>query len=591
MFEYPEIKNANSYKIQIIEHYSLTNFKNQWFLLSLYVKNPHVLNPFFIIFLRSLYKEFKFSWFYEYFTSIWKQKVIEQTDNTTATLINGLKFGNQYKWKYTALNKKGDIIYSSNFFYFETLNSKLIDQNYFRYKLIKNEVKDGLIFLDGAQIAINRKGEPIWFNPLGLEEPTDIQITKIGTITLLIKYKDIWSRGIELSLDGKILWDTPKSKVTVSGDTISCYHHDFKKLDNGNYMIMGYKRVKPKIELNTDKICYGTLIEFDSNRNIVWSWDSQKYISDTDVYYPYKMVEIPPYEANNIKVYDIMHANSFYYDEKNEIVYFSLRGLSRIIKIDKKTRKVINNFGDKSPSGNVKYANNFFKLQHSPILLPNGDITVFSNNALGEKGEQLKPATVVVFSQPDNKDSCKITWEFNCNFDSSFNGHSYARGNAVYLENTNFLINMGQLSGRIFEVTKDKKIVWYYNAEKYSEEKKKWVPSCSYRVSNTKSLYPIYFTLTNSFNPDTINLKNNTEVSFNINNEGSNSDLYLVKYINDKTEIELIKTDTILPDKTKTIKVDLKDLIIDKQKYIKLVVSSITNHKFKREIKYWIDSF
>jgi len=516
-----------------------------------------------------------------------KNIVIEQVDSTTATLINGLKFGTSYQWRYIAFNKEGNIINISDRYFFNILKNNLVDENYNSYRINTKIVDDGLIFLDISRVAINRSGEPVWFLPNKSKEIWDIKMTKSGTITFLSKVYDgsFFDDGIEVSINGETIWKTPHSGI-VSGDSIEHFHHDFKKLNNGNYMIIGNKFVKPKNKLNVDFIAFGTIIEYDSNHNVVWSWDSQNAFSDTDIYYPTTICDNFYSNVYNYTIYDPAHINAFYLDEKEDMLYVSARFMSRIIKIEKKTGKIVANFGEKWSSGEAKYANDFFYYQHSSILLPDGNIAVFNNNNVSDTGVFI--SSVVVFSQPNAKSNIsEKIWEFSCDFDSLYAANSLRFGNIIYMNNSNFLVNMGRPVSRIFEVTQDKKIVWDCYAEKYSNEKNQWVNSNCYRASYTKSLYPIYFTLNNSIEQNKNLFKKNKHVSFKINNEGSEPDKYTIKYNLDKS-CKITSSDEVLPNKSININIELQKENI-KNNQVTITVSSFANPEFKKEIKFYVE--
>jgi hypothetical protein len=289
------------------------------------------------------------------------------------------------------------------------------------------------------------------------------------------------------------------------------------------------------------------------------------------------------------RIFDAGHCNGFYFDEKNNIIYVAVRDLSRIIKVDRSTGDILANYGEKFPSGEAKYANGFFKYMHSPKLLPGGDILVFNNNMSGDKSPKKTVASVVIFTQPKSKnDTCHKKWEFKCDFDKLYNSFSYGSGNVDYFDNQDILVNMGDPVSRIFEVTPDKKVIWDCYPEMYTTFYSTWVPAFNYRVSYTRSLYPVYFTLTNSFNMDTIHFKKNLHLTFNVNNEGSRPDSYLIKYfINDK-ELKTLETENILPNSSEPVDFNFKNIDIENKKLL-IIVNSKSNKKLVRKLNFYID--
>jgi hypothetical protein len=547
MFEFPEVKSASDYFVQVAENSVDSNF------------------------IKSI--------------------IIQKHDSSNATLISGLNFGRYYQWRYVAFNKDGNIIHVSKLFSFKILKNNLVDENFYRYKINKKEVDDGLIFLDNSLVAIDRNGTPVWFLPNKiLNGAIDIKMTKAGTITLLSnRYKLGFEDGLEVSLTGDTLWKTPHD-IHIFGDTLEYFHHNFTRLNTGNYMVMGNKFVKPKKDIKADLIGYGTLIEFDPAHNVVWSWDSEKNntFSDTDVYFPPNLCSYFYINYFTRKIYDPFHSNGFYYDEKNDIIYFSIRLLSRVSKIEKHTGKILAEYGEKFPSGKADHANGFFNYQHAPVLLPGNKLLVFSNNNFeGIDRKNLKISKAVIFSQPEknNKES-EIAWEFSCKVDSLSNGCSIRTGNVAVLDNGNYIINTGGPEGRIFEVTRDKKIVWDCSPELYSKNNESWLPSSNFKVSFSKSLYPVYFTVNNSFNPDTFSFKKKTHFEFKINNKGTDPDCYLIIY---KVNGQLYKkfvTCAILPGKSEIIEANFKKSKAANEQ-ISIIISSLANPQFKRELYFY----
>jgi hypothetical protein len=336
-------------------------------------------------------------------------------------------------------------------------------------------------------------------------------------------------------------------------------------------------------------LSFGTLIEYDSEGKICWSWNSEKYFPDIDIYYSLENDENFIVDPAHHRIYDPSHINGFYLDEYNDILYISVKNMSRIIKLDRKTGKILACYGAKYPSGQAIYANGFFQYLHAPILLPDGNIMVFNNNNLEKSSKPINTSSVVIFSQPKSeRDSSKKIWEFLCNFDSLYKSYSFRTGNSIFLENSDIIVNMGDPVSRIFQVTKDKKIVWDCYTEKFSIEKETWISSCNFTVFYSKSLYPVYFTVTNSFNPDTLKYQKNLKFEFILHNKGSSSDRYIVKYFVNNTIFKTYFTDEILPDRSNKIGIDFKKENISHQK-INISINSISNPHFIRDIHFYVD--
>lgn len=494
MFEYPAVKNAEKYQVVILQWDS--------------IKKTTV--PF-----------------------------LKQNDNTTASLVSDLKFGYEYRWKYLAFDKNQAILFNSREYVFYIKKNPLVDPNFQRVTINPancNDSTNGFVIFNNCKIIVNRKGIPVYYVP---EKPPllsqgvtvrDLRVSPAGTVTVLTT-KD----AIELDLKGNILWTAPNDGK-VSGEKTEFYHHAFCKMDNGNYMVLSNKHRKVEAPNDTIKaeIEFGTIIEYDSSGNVAWKWDSQDYFNSNDLFSfnnQAKATAVNP------------HSNSFDISKNGKYVFMGFRDISRIIKIEKATGKVISSYGLKMPSGDVKYANNYFRQQHSCTVLKEGNLAVFNNDSVSFPDIT---SSIIVFTQPENeKKPSKLVWEFDCKFDSLTDGKSRKTGSVVELPDQNLLVNMGTIN-RTIEITRDKKIVWDAFTEKWSLEDKKWGPYPQFSASYVSSLYPCYFTA--EVTSHAIKKGKDRSATLKIFNEGTEEDSYEIIY--EKGGI-ITKTSTaeILPDK------------------------------------------
>ena len=189
-------------------------------------------------------------------------------------------------------------------------------------------------------------------------------------------------------------------------------------------MILGNKPVYSKTNFDADIVFFGTVIEYNPQKNVVWKWYSQQCFSDKYIYDYSKINDNLFKNTFNRRVYDQAYINAFYLDEKNDLLYISFKYISRVIKLKKSTGKVLASYGEDIQSGETNYANGFFQYIRTPILLPDNNIALLSNNSFSEKKNTFNPATVVVFSQPDkNSNVSKKIWEFSCDFDNLYAGY------------------------------------------------------------------------------------------------------------------------------------------------------------------------
>ncbi len=443
------------------------------------------------------------------------QVVLTQRDTTTATLVNGLQFGKKYVWRYAGV-KDGKQLDWKGPYNFEILNDSLVLKNRVRVRVIKNEMTrnspGGLLLLDYARIAVTRTGEPVWFLPsaqfsdLKRSVTRDLRLNTGGTFTFVTD-----SAAYESDLNGNLLWRAPNDGK-VSGAKSEFYHHDFQKLPTGNYMVLGQAYTSRTVPASYDvskfkkeniendngvlkvKMMFGTIIEYDRTGKVVWSWNSGSYFKDADIFNSEVATNNPrrtsSAEVANAELYG--HLNSFDVDEKGEYVYAGFRDVSRIVKIEKKTGKVVQSWGASMPSGEATEGNGFFKNQHGSCILKNGNIATFNNNGMNDFNNT---SNLVVFSQPEAKKRSEIKWQFDCHFDTITSGKSSRNGNMEQLPNGNFIASMGGVN-RLVEVNANtKKVVWDAFVESVPLGAPSWMQYPQYRVHYASSLYPGYFTL------------------------------------------------------------------------------------------------
>ncbi len=513
--------------------------------------------------------------------SSFQHPLLQQKDSSTATLISGLHFGKKYLWRY-----KGNISHKwQGPFGFEIAGDLVSAKNKFKIKIQQSDtLAKGLIVLDYARCIINRSGEPVlYLKPESEidEEPRDFRLNKTGTITYMLS-----SKIAECDLNSNTLWQ----KNSASDEAQEAFHHYFKRLPNGHFMTLSSKNSWLKIpavyldsviesqyiiEQREDgkyaSVEFGTILEYNKAGEIVWSWNAESYFKADDLFAPRSTRHAITYEHG-------AHLNAASLDMNNEFVYAGFRNISRVIKINKKTGEVVSSWGDKMPGGEAKEGDGFFYLQHDANILNDSNIAVYNNDDFAAKD---KPSSVVVFTQPIVGQPSVISWKYDCVFDHNQSDKSYKFGNVDELPNTNFLVCMGT-NGRVFEVTRNKQIVWnctLENAEQKDTDKNAFP---IYRAHYTSSLYPCYFTA--QADRYTLSGKSN---SFNLKifNEGTEDDTYTITVTSTSKNFEKQLATTVVP-KGKSYSFDIE---LNKQpvagETVEVVVKSTTNPGFERKLK------
>lgn len=410
-----------------------------------------------------------------------QRTVLEAAIN--AQVCSALSFGKKYFWHYTSLDKKGKPAGWSKTFSFYIAPSPYADPALFRYTGKKKDRKKagrGILFMDYGRVATNRGGKVCWYlADFPFLQPNelvrDLRLTPEGTVTGLID-----SVACEMDLNGHILWQAPDGGK-VNGEKSENYHHDFKKLPNGNYMVLGNDHVFRKVPGSSDsvEVEFGTVIEYDKSGKIVWSWNSKDYFTDADLFT----------RQRADKSWDVeTHMNAFCTDGKSVMVGF--RDISRIVVIDKASKKVTGSYGGYGVFSEPHSATGFFRRQHDIVQLKDGNLAVLNNDSIMDRSVV---SSLVIFSpMSDTAPSSQKLFTYRFDFDTLTNGKSPKMGNLQEIENGNILINMGGIN-RCIEISRSGELAWDMFMERYDTIQKTWAKFPQYRVNEASSLYPYLF--------------------------------------------------------------------------------------------------
>lgn len=452
-------------------------------------------------------------------------------DSSTASFIGGFQFDTECWWFYEALNAKGRSIYKSPEYRFTIL--PLPSAN--RVRVFTNNQaahQGGLISFDYHTMIFDRDGKPVWFLP---DDPKheysrndkvrDLRVTAAGTITFITT-----RNAFEIMPDGRISWRAPKSEKNM----IETLHHGVERLPDGHLMTLGNHTVKTLVPGDSAyvNVEYGVIGEYDRGGKLIWKWDSYDYIKPVDL--EFRKIENGRWICSS-------HMNAFRQTEENgvEYVWAGFRDLDRIIKIEKSTGAVVEEYGRKMKSGSAWTGHNFFHAQHDVTPLSDGNIAVFNNDSVSKDGVV---SSIVIFSTAKLGQESRIIWRFACDFDKATNGKSEKCGSVDELPNGNLLVNFGTLN-RTIEITRDGKIVWDVFTEYYATDSNIWRGAGQYRSHYSSSLYPCYFTAA---------VVQNTKkaVTLTIWNEGSENDTYHIEYKSGDVWVKVASNDVAVGKRT-----------------------------------------
>jgi Arylsulfotransferase (ASST) len=403
-------------------------------------------------------------------------------------------FGMDYTWRVIYPGSRA----GSQLYHFTTLTLPEVDSNKYRLRITEpaKEYKGSYVFIDASRTLYDMNGAPVWFLPHieGSErEPRDLKLSPAGTITFLIDNK-----AYEVNYDGNILWRAPNTGE-VSGDSSELYHHEFTRLKNGHYMILGSESAFLKMPslkgssmrfISVDKLykesktntyqrtSLGTVIEYDDHGNVVWSWKSSSYFSGKPVENFNNM------EGRKNPCTDV-HENAFYFDEKTNYLYVNFKNINRILKVKYPDGKVVNEYGAKFKGGNEATKKDLFCAQHCCGISENGNLFTFNNN---DCNPQAAPKILMMKEQPGRPNALKKVWEYEFPLEpmppTAIKFKTTAGGHVVELPDRSIFAILSDRESIVFIVNPNKEILWSASAEQWDPAAKTWtVVYHSYRAS------------------------------------------------------------------------------------------------------------
>ena len=282
------------------------------------------------------------------------------------------------------------------------------------------------------------------------KQPLYSQLRKNGNLLVVMeapKYTKIVPPGgntgtiQELDWNSKVVWEYKNEAM----------HHDFIDLPNGNLLLALWEKTPDNIATqirggtpNTTlkgNVFSDLLVEINRDGKVVWSWHAYDHLD------PEKDVL-----GTQMPQFAWTYVNGMIYTPHNpidgqEAFVVSMRSLNEIIIIRKKDGVIL----WRSPK-------DMLNTQHDPTILANGNILVYDNGfsrdpnpfpTYGSRAVEINPRTN------------EIVWQFDGGKGviDKVRFFSPIVGGAQRLPNGNTLITDG-VRGHVFEVTKDRKIVW-----------------------------------------------------------------------------------------------------------------------------------
>ena len=239
-------------------------------------------------------------------------------------------------------------------------------------------------------------------------------------------------------------------EVTPQGEVIwehrdRYHHHDGRRTPSGGAIYLNLEqvpdniasRVKGGILGSEENGMWSDLVrEVDGDGEVVWEWHAYEHFD------PEKDGLL-----HNMSRNEWTHGNSIAPVGESKVLV-SLRSLSTVVIIDKKTDEIVWRLGYDT-----------LAQQHDPSMLDNGNVLVFDNGTCRKNGGWSHSRVLEV------NPSGEIVWEYK---DSPVhNFYSCHISGARRLPNGNTLITEGCF-GRMFQVTQSCEVVWEYINPHYS---------------------------------------------------------------------------------------------------------------------------
>ena len=244
---------------------------------------------------------------------------------------------------------------------------------------------------------------------------------------------------IEVDWEGNILWEYIDDAL----------HHDFRRMDNGNTMLLGWEPVPSDVAKHIKGGNPGTeeesgiwcdyLREITPDGQVAWEWYAYQHLDLAED-------SICPLHKRT----EWTHSNACQVLPDGNILT-SFRLLSTVAIIDKKSGDFLWKWG----KGELGH-------QHDPNMLANGNILIFDNGSHAINAQVPRSRVLEV-----NPKTSEVVWEYETlpgwDFFSPF------VSGAQRLPNGNTLICEG-MTGRMFEVTVEGDIVWEYISPYFGDD-------------------------------------------------------------------------------------------------------------------------
>ncbi|MEB2310347.1 MAG: aryl-sulfate sulfotransferase [Sorangiineae bacterium] len=301
---------------------------------------------------------------------------------------------------------------------------------------------------NGAIYAIDPSGTTRFYLPhssqatLDSAVPSGVKLLDDGSLAFVQS-----DRAINLDELGRVLMDLPAKQLGVAR-----LHHDIIQLPSGRFVSIGteFKDLSFAFDGKTHHVGGDVLVEFTRAGEVTWRWSTFDHLDPQRTragFFP-PMPLIDP--DTQQKSADWTHANAVIPVPGEDAFLFSVRHQDFIVKIDRKTSRVLWRLGE-GGDFTLEGGASWFYHQHSPKLEPDGSLLVY-DNGVGSPHRPVKES----FARPlrlaldEAKQTARITWE-----DSTEKYYAPIAGDVRRLENGNILVldSMITMVPNVFQAT------------------------------------------------------------------------------------------------------------------------------------------
>jgi outer membrane protein assembly factor BamB len=273
----------------------------------------------------------------------------------------------------------------------------------------------------------------------------------------------------EIDWNGRVVWEYKLMTPT------QVQHHTFTRMPNGNTLLLAweYKSADEAIAMGRDPKSFPPAVfdrgkwyngfwvdfvrEVDKNGKTIWEWHVWDHLgtgpNQIDINF-----KLPDAMGGTYPNFDWTHFNTCEYIPESDELILNSRNFSEFYIVNHKTGDIVYRWGNPSAYGQGKRPswmdNGDQKVfgEHNVTYLGKNHFLLFDNGS--ERAEGNRSAVVEL-----DRTTGQIVWEYEAKHSNSF--YSYRQGAAQRLPNGNTLVTSTH-GGHLFEVTKDKEIVWDY---------------------------------------------------------------------------------------------------------------------------------